>query len=947
VAEAEPPAPQPEPLAEPEPLPVVAIAPASAEPEAPAAEPTPLVVAEAEPPAPQPEPLAEPEPLPVVALEPAPAAPEAPPAEPTPPVVAQAEPPAPPPPANHAPSGIVMLGGSVAENSAAGTQVATLTATDPDAGDTHSFAIVGDSSLFEVAGNTLRLKAGAGLDHEAAGSHSLTIRATDEAGAAIDRLVRIDVTDVNEAPTGIAVGGHALAAPLVNGGFETMASGATQKDGGSWYLTNGASQGGGASFGWSTPSGAPIEVQKAGTGGLGAFAGTYKMELDSVAGTRPQVGQAFATEPGAKLSLGFAFAERQGAGDGSSDFQLRWDGDLVATLTNPKGSDAWTVVDADAGDGISVAIKDVGTAGGWFTATVGGLVGDGSDSLSLEGLASQNNSYGTFIDEVSLTTVAATVAENSAAGTQVATLSATDGDAGSAHSFSILGGSALFEVVGNALRVKAGASLDFESAASHTLTLRATDAGGLSVDRAVTVAVGNVNEAPTAIGFAGGSVAENSAAGTQVATLSATDADGGGAHSFSIVGGSALFEVVGSALQVKAGASLDFESAASHTLTLRATDAGGLSVDRAVTVAVGNVNEAPTAIGFAGGSVAENSAAGTQVATLSATDADAGGTHSFSILGGSALFEVVGSALRVKAGASLDFESAASHTLTLRATDAGGLSVDRAVTVVVTDVNEAPVARASKRDSHDDDGGRGGDRDDRDYVEARQVREAREGDDEHGRDDNHEDDRRDDREGNDLASAKDASRDGDSDDKHGGREADDRAGTQGIGRGGGNGADSLSGTAADDTLKGDNGSDTLWGGGGHDKLDGGNADDVLWGGNGDDTLDGGNGADWFDAGTGADIIHGDDGNDVLALSPDGHSDRFFGDSGTDTVALEADAGGYNAAGGWLLKLTEGSITGVGAGFLKLSNDADGVIAFADGSTLSFQDVERLTWQPAA
>jgi VCBS repeat-containing protein len=56
-------------------------------------------------------------------------------------------------------------------------------------------------------------------------------------------------------------------------------------------------------------------------------------------------------------------------------------------------------------------------------------------------------------------------------------------------------------------------------------------------------------------------------------------------------------------------------------------------------------------------------------------------------------------------------------------------------------------------------------------------------------------------------------------------------------------AETINGTAQDDSIFGDNGNDTLSGDAGNDYLDGGNGSDALSGGAGDDVLDGGNGQD--------------------------------------------------------------------------------------------------------
>ena len=162
-----------------------------------------------------------------------------------------------------------------------------------------------------------------------------------------------------------------------------------------------------------------------------------------------------------------------------------------------------------------------------------------------------------------------------------------------------------FEIVGNEIRVKAGATLDYETATSHQVNVTVTDAGGLTRTETVNIAVTNQNEAPTDITVAGGSVQENAAAGTVVATLGATDPDAGSTFTYTLSSDpSGKFEIVGDEIRLKAGATLDYETATSHQVNVTVTDAGGLTRTETVNIAVTNQNEAPTDITVAGGSVA-------------------------------------------------------------------------------------------------------------------------------------------------------------------------------------------------------------------------------------------------------------------------------------------------------------------------------------------------------
>ena len=85
--------------------------------------------------------------------------------------------------------------------------------------------------------------------------------------------------------------------------------------------------------------------------------------------------------------------------------------------------------------------------------------------------------------------------------------------------------------------------------------------------------------------------------------------------------------------------------------------------------------------------VAEN-APGAVVGTLSAVDPDASGPVSFATE--DARFEVVGDALKLRDGVSLDFEAEPSVDVVVEAIDALGARTSATLTVAVTDVAEAP-----------------------------------------------------------------------------------------------------------------------------------------------------------------------------------------------------------------------------------------------------------------
>ena len=98
---------------------------------------------------------------------------------------------------NAAPTDITLSNSSVDQAGGANATVGTLTATDPDVGDTFTFTLVagtGDThnSLFNISGNTLRANNAAALN---AGTYSVRIRVADSYNSSLDKAFAIMVTD--------------------------------------------------------------------------------------------------------------------------------------------------------------------------------------------------------------------------------------------------------------------------------------------------------------------------------------------------------------------------------------------------------------------------------------------------------------------------------------------------------------------------------------------------------------------------------------------------------------------------------------------------------------------------------------------------------------------------------------------------------------------------------
>ncbi|MBE9178008.1 cadherin domain-containing protein [Oculatella sp. LEGE 06141] len=263
---------------------------------------------------------------------------------------------------------------------------------------------------------------------------------------------------------------------------------------------------------------------------------------------------------------------------------------------------------------------------------------------------------------------------------------------------------ASFNIVGNQLRTSF--SPNFEAQNSYSIRIRTTDQGGLFYEKEFIITINDINEAPTALNFANTipTLAENSntSSANRVADIAVTD-DALGTNTLSLTGtDAAFFEIIGTALYLKADTVLDFETKSSYSVTVNVDDTsvgGSPDVSNTFTLTLTDINEAPTALNFANTipTLAENSntSSANRVADIAVTD-DALGTNTLSLTGtDAAFFEIIGTALYLKADTVLDFETKTSYSVTVNVDDTsvgGSPDASNTFTLTLTDINEAPTA---------------------------------------------------------------------------------------------------------------------------------------------------------------------------------------------------------------------------------------------------------------
>ncbi|MCA9094944.1 MAG: cadherin domain-containing protein, partial [Planctomycetaceae bacterium] len=198
------------------------------------------------------------------------------------------------------------------------------------------------------------------------------------------------------------------------------------------------------------------------------------------------------------------------------------------------------------------------------------------------------------------------------------------------------------------------------------------------------------------------SVNENSAIGTTVGALQLSDPNSVASTTFQFIDSgsyhdNAQFTLSGASL--KTAAIFNFEDKSQYQIKVRAIPPTGPAIEKVFTISVTNVNEPPVITSDGGGATAalskpENS---TPVTTVTATDPDAGTTLTYAISGGPdqakfAINAATGALTFLTAPnfeAPADFNGDNVYQVTVQASD-GTNTVTQALSVTITDVNEAP-----------------------------------------------------------------------------------------------------------------------------------------------------------------------------------------------------------------------------------------------------------------
>jgi Ca2+-binding RTX toxin-like protein len=293
------------------------------------------------------------------------------------------------------------------------------------------------------------------------------------------------------------------------------------------------------------------------------------------------------------------------------------------------------------------------------------------------------------------------VTEGAASGTAVGIMASAFDPEGGAVTFALsdsAGGRFAIDPVTGVVTVADGSLLDYETAASHDITVTATDPGGEVAAQDFTVAVANAPPSFPVDGDAGANhFAEGAATGAPVGITAIAGDANGGTVTFSLeddAGGRFAIDADTGVVSVADGGLLDYETATSHGITVKAADSSGDFVTAAFTIDVTNVAPAAPVDGDpADDRVVEGAPAGTRVGITALAADPSGGPVAYSLsddAGGHFAIDPETGVVTVAAVSLLDYETATSHAIIVQATDPSGAYSTQSFTVAVE--NAAPVA---------------------------------------------------------------------------------------------------------------------------------------------------------------------------------------------------------------------------------------------------------------
>lgn len=583
---------------------------------------------------------------------------------------------------NLRPTTILLSSNSIDENQPLGTTVGVINAVDPE-NDNMTFVISGTDGAsfeYEVVDDVYNLVSDEVFDFETKASYEITITATDENGASLDKDFTITIEDqslsvvlsnssvAENQSTGTLVGDLSVESDDLTGPFTYSVTGTDA----SAFKIGGASNDElqtNTVFNYENDN--SYEITITATDGTEIVSTDFTISIDDANDVIGVVELSNAT-----------IAENQETGTVIGAVTTN-DEDVSDTYT-------YTITGADA-DLFDVVDDNLVALQSFDFET------SASYSINIRvtdsGGASDDDDFTiTITDEpeapIDIVLTETSFDENSGNEYFVAVVLVTDEDAAEFHTVELTGADAESFKVLSFTDIYTNEPIDFETKDSYSFTVVVTDKDGLTYEEDVTVTVNDVDEPLTGVLLSGSLVDENQASGTLVGVIS-PDGDALGSYTYGLSGADAAsFQLTGDdGNELQTAETFNFESKSIYEVTVSITEIGMTTESQDFTIVVRDVNDAPTALNLSEVSIEENLQSGTLIGEISTEDEDSADSFDYVLSGADAQsFKLEGNQLL--SNEIFDFETKSSYQITITSTDQGGEEISETVTISIIDADD-------------------------------------------------------------------------------------------------------------------------------------------------------------------------------------------------------------------------------------------------------------------
>jgi len=518
---------------------------------------------------------------------------------------------------NRKPTNIGISANTVSEDINSLTTVASISNVDADDDSGFTYGLVNGSgsnnnNLFSISGNSLRTTGG--FDFENKKELSIRLGVIDPHGLTYTKAFTINVTDANDAPTGISLSSDKIGENAAIG--DKIADITTQdQDAGDTFIYSLVDDAGGAfaitnselltntTYDNSVQSEYTITIQTQDAAGA-SFQDTFTIGITDFnltptditlsnatiaenSDSATVVGEISTVDPDTDDTT-FSYALVDGTGsENNGDF-------TIDDSTNPPVLKSASVFDFETVSDLSIRLRTTDPKGANFVKEL--LISvtnanDAPDSITID-----NDS----------------ISENQAQNTVVGTVSTVDVDENDTFSYSLVAGTgdednASFTINPSSGEiVQATEGFDFESKSIYSIRVQSQDSGGETVESAIDIYIKDENEAPSAIALSGSEVEENNANAT-IGDISVEDPDTGDTYSLNLpdtLDNSYFQLVTGGVLGLNEALNFEDENLPNPLeVYLSASDAAGATTSASFQISVIDLNDPVDSILITGNTV--------------------------------------------------------------------------------------------------------------------------------------------------------------------------------------------------------------------------------------------------------------------------------------------------------------------------------------------------------